>query len=94
MAQLHHFADASEAGYGTVTDLLLKNRQGQVHSAFIMGKSRVVPLKPVKIPHMELTAAVVAARLDKLWRRELRLQLQDSCSFLVGQHQCSEMHKE
>lgn len=77
-AQLHHFADASEAGYGTVTYLLLRNEHSQMHSAFIMGKSRVAPLKPVTIPRMELTAAVVAARMDKLWRKELRLQLQDS----------------
>lgn len=33
-AQLHHFCDASEHGYGTVTYLLLK-----VHSAFVMGKA-------------------------------------------------------
>lgn len=77
-AQLHHFADASEEGYGTVTYLLLHNHQGLVHSAFTMGKSRVAPLKPVTIPRMELTAALVAARMDKLWRRELRMKLQDS----------------
>lgn len=77
-AQLHHFADASEEGYGTVTYLLLHNEHSQVHSTFIMGKSRVAPLKPVTIPRMELTAAVVAARMDKLWRKELRLQLRDS----------------
>ena len=77
-AQLHHFADASEEGYGTVTYLLLHNYQGLTHTAFIMGKSRVAPLKPVTIPRMELTAAVVAARMDKLWRRELRMELQDS----------------
>jgi len=77
-AQLHHFADASEVGYGTVTYLLLRNEHSHIHSAFIMGKSRVAPLKPVTIPRMELIAAVVAARMDKLWRKELRLQLQDS----------------
>lgn len=77
-AQLHHFADASEEGYGTVTYLLLRNAQSQTHVAFIMGKSRVTPLKPVTIPRMELTAAVVAARMDKLWRKELKMQLQDS----------------
>lgn len=77
-AQLHHFADASEEGYGTITYLLCHSYQGLAHSAFIMGKSRVAPLKPVTIPRMELTAALVAARMDKLWRRELRMELQDS----------------
>lgn len=77
-AQLHHFADASKEGYGTVTYLLLHNQQGLAHIAFIMGKSRVAPLKTVTTPCMELTAAVVAARMDKLWRRELMMELKDS----------------
>ena len=77
-AQLHHFADASEKGYGAVTYLLLHNSHLQTHTSFIMGKSRVAPLKPVTIPRMELTAAVVAVCMDKLWSRELRLPLQDS----------------
>ncbi len=41
--QLHHFVDASEEGYGTVTYLLLHNHQGLAHSAFKIGKSRVAP---------------------------------------------------
>ena len=65
-AQLHHFADASEDGYGTVTYLLLHNSHHQVHCAFVMGKSRVAPLKPVTIPRMELTAATVAGRMDMM----------------------------
>ncbi|KAL3979219.1 Rab5 GDP/GTP exchange factor [Sarotherodon galilaeus] len=77
-AQLHHFADASEKGYGAVTYLLLHNSRSQTHSSFIMGKSRVAPLKPVTIPRMELTAAVVAVRMDRMWRRELRLPLLNS----------------
>ncbi|KAL4009002.1 hypothetical protein ACER0C_002854 [Sarotherodon galilaeus] len=77
-AQLHHFADASEKGYGAVTYLLLHNSCSQTHSSFIMGKSRVAPLKPVTIPRMELTAAVVAVRMDRMWRRELRLPLLNS----------------
>lgn len=91
-AQLHHFADASEEGYGTVTYLLLHNHQGLAHSAFIVGKSRVAPLKPVTIPCMELTAAVVVARIDKLWRSKLRMKLQDS--FLVRQYLCSEIYQK
>ncbi|KAL2077938.1 hypothetical protein ACEWY4_025623 [Coilia grayii] len=76
-AQLHHFADASEKGYGVVT-YLLYNSALQMHTSFIMGKSRVAPLKLVTIPRMELTAAVVAARMDGLWRKELRLPLLNS----------------
>lgn len=74
-AQRHHF---NEDGYGTVTYLLLQNAHLQVHSAFIMGKARVAPLKAVSIPRLELTAATMASRMDTFWRRELHLPLQES----------------
>lgn len=77
-AQLHHFTDASEEGYGVVTYLLLQNARLQLHSAFIMGKSRVAPLKSITIPRMELTAATMASRMDTFWRKELHMQLQPS----------------
>ncbi len=77
-AQLHHFADASNDGYGTVTYLLLHNIDQQAHCAFIMGKACVAPLKSITIPCMEKTASVVASRMDKMWRKELHMQLQES----------------
>ncbi len=71
-AQLHHFADASETGYGTVTYILIKNDKGDKHCSFLMAKSRVAPLKQITIPRMELTAAVVAVKIDKMMQQELR----------------------
>ena len=77
-AQLHHFADASEHGYGTVSYLRLKNDKNTIHVSFMMGKARVAPLKRMTIPRMELAAAVLATKVDKVLRRELQLQLQSS----------------
>ena len=77
-AQLHNFCDASEEGYGTVTYLLLQNEHLQMHSAFIMGKACVAPLKTVIIPRMELIAATMASRMDVLWKKELHMSLQES----------------
>ncbi len=77
-AQLYHFADASEIGYGTVSYLLLTNEREEKHCSFVMGKSRVAPLKQITIPRMELTAAVVAAKMDRMLKQELQLQLEDS----------------
>lgn len=65
-AQLHHFCDASEKGYGTVTYLVQKNEDNQVHCAFVMGKARVAPLKHTTIPRLELTAATMAVCIDKM----------------------------
>lgn len=67
-AQLHHFSDASESGYGTVSYLRLTNEKGHVHIAFMLGKSRVAPLKQTTIPRMELTAAVMAVNINKMMR--------------------------
>ena len=43
---------------------------------FLMSKSRVVPLKPVTIPCMELTAAVVGVNLVKFLGNEIDLELE------------------
>jgi len=71
-AQLHHFSDASVKGYGQCSYLRLVNENQRVHCAFVMGKSRVAPLKPVTIPRLELTAAVCSViRISQQLRREL-----------------------
>lgn len=48
-AQLHHFSDASEVGYGTASYLRLEKAH-KVHVAFLLGKARVAPLKQTTIP--------------------------------------------
>ncbi len=78
-AQLHHFSDASESGYGTATYLRIQNVKEMVHVAFLFGKARVAPLKAVTIPRLELTAAVVAVRVDRMLQSELQLPLKKAC---------------
>ncbi|XP_078495514.1 uncharacterized protein LOC144750757 [Ciona intestinalis] len=56
--ELHNFADASKSAYGAVSYLRLTNRDGVVNCSFLMGKSRLAPLKTKTIPRLELTAAV------------------------------------
>ncbi len=76
--QLHHFADASERGYGTVSYIRMINEQGNIHVSFMIGKARVAPLKQMTIPRLELAAAVVSVKVDKMLRTELQLPLKDS----------------
>jgi hypothetical protein len=72
-AQLHHFSDASEDGYGAASYLRLENISRNIHCALLLGKSRVAPLKTITIPRMELTAATVAITLHKLLSKELEI---------------------
>ena len=73
-AQMHHFCDASEHGYDSVSYLRLTNKAGEIHVALVLGKSRVTPLKQITIPRLELASATLAARMDRLLRSELRTQ--------------------
>ena len=68
--QIHHFADASQIAYGAVYYLRITNARGLIHCSFVIGKSRLSPLKHLTIPRLELSAAVVAARMDKIIRSE------------------------
>ncbi len=61
-AQLHHFSDASEGGYGTVSYLRLQNDEEKIHLVFILGKAQVAVLKK----QMELEVQV-----DRVLKAEL-----------------------
>ena len=72
--ELHHFSDASYKGYRQCSYLWLTDERGQIHCSFVIGKSRVTPLKPVTIPRPELTAAVTSVRNSDQLRRELQFE--------------------
>ncbi len=76
--QLHHFADASELGYGTVSYIRMTSEKGNIHVSFMIGKARVALLKQMTIPRLELAAAVVSVKVDKMLRSEMQLPLKDS----------------
>ena len=78
--QLHHFADASQSGYGAVAYLRQVDEDGRINCAFLIGKARVAPLKSVTIPHMKLAAATLAVRLDLTVKEELQEKI-DSTTF-------------
>ena len=83
-AELHHFAHASqEHGHGTACYLRLINDNGKIHCSFVRDKSRVRPLKnAVTVPKLELTAATVATRFNKVITRELEGRLRiDSVTY-------------
>ncbi|KAL7881025.1 hypothetical protein SRHO_G00032790 [Serrasalmus rhombeus] len=77
-AELHHFSDASESGYGSVSYIRQVNEQDVVHVTFVLGKSRVPPLKAITIPRLELAATALLVKVDRMLRRELHVDLKAS----------------
>ncbi len=65
------FLIASVHGYGQCSYLRLKNKDGDIHCALVMAKSRVAPLKVTTIPRLELAAAVVSVKVSSMLKREL-----------------------
>ena len=66
--ELHVFVDASTKAYGTVAYV---NSPQESYSSFVMAKSRIAPAKELTLPQLELTAAVIGARLASYLQSQL-----------------------
>ena len=71
-AELHHFSDASETGYGQCSYLRLIDENNNVHCSLVMAKSRVAPLKTITIPRLELQAATLSVKVAKFLEDQLQ----------------------
>ncbi|KAF2901544.1 hypothetical protein ILUMI_04643 [Ignelater luminosus] len=61
--ELHGFADASTFTYGGCLYIRSTNKKNQVFTRLLCSKTRVAPLKTITIPRLELSAALILARL-------------------------------
>ncbi|XP_065180445.1 uncharacterized protein LOC135811008 [Sycon ciliatum] len=68
--ELHVFGDASESAFAAAAYFRLSLPDDSTRVAFVFGKSRVAPLKPVSIPRLELQAALMASRMADTVRKE------------------------
>ncbi|GFR14008.1 integrase catalytic domain-containing protein [Trichonephila clavata] len=57
--------NASKSAYGTILYLRFVTCNNKIETSFICSKSRVAPLKSLTLPRLELTAALLSARLAK-----------------------------
>ena len=73
--ELHHFADASERGYGTASYMRTIGVYGEVHCSLMISRARVAPIKSVSIPRLELTAAKLAVEVNLEVTRALDLKV-------------------
>ena len=74
--QLHTFCDASEFALAAVCYLRIVYSDGSTSLKFIIGKTRVAPMKRVTIPNLELQAAVYAAQLSLFVSEEIDLKVE------------------
>ena len=72
---LHYFSDACEKGYGQVTYLCAVDESGKVNCSLVMGKARIVPLKYITIPRMELVAATLSVKISVMLRKEFQISI-------------------
>ncbi|XP_071959869.1 uncharacterized protein [Antedon mediterranea] len=74
-AECHHISDASEAAYGQCSYLRLIDGDGKTVFSFLLGKARVTPAnKKITIPHLELNAAVLSARVSHILKNEMDIK--------------------
>lgn len=71
--ELHGFADASNVAYAAVVYIRVTSISGETTTTLLAGKSKVAPVKPMSIPRLELSAAVLLSRLMESVRTSLNL---------------------
>ena len=88
--EIHNFADASSYAYAACSYLRLVGTDDNIFCTFVIAKSCLAPIKAVSIPRLELTAAVLAERLNALIKEELNFDVCqsyfwiDSAAFLLS----------
>ena len=64
--------------YGAVSHLRFIKETKEIHCSFVTAKTRMVHVKPMTGPRLELSAAVPAVRLDRTLIEELEVSIDKS----------------
>ncbi|XP_070067841.1 uncharacterized protein [Drosophila takahashii] len=71
--QLHMFSDGSSLAYAACAYLRVLDTAGRIHTHLVAARSRVTPTKPLTIPRVELSGAVLAAKLATWIQQQLHV---------------------
>jgi len=69
--EVHNFSDACLSAYGACSYLRLVDSNNNCYCSFVIGNARLAPNKAVSVPRLELTAVVLAVRLNDIVVKEL-----------------------
>lgn len=72
-ATIHGFCDASTKAYAAVAYLRVPCETGEIKTSLIAARTRVAPIKPMSLPRLELSGAVLLSRLLKQIKEALRM---------------------
>lgn len=61
--ELHGFSDASLKGYACVIYFRIIDEENNIKTSFVCAKSKIAPTKPLTIPRLELSAAILLTKL-------------------------------
>ncbi|CAH2207694.1 jg24468 [Pararge aegeria aegeria] len=70
--ELHIFSDASQVAYGACAYVRTVSNDNTITNRLLCAKAKVAPVKPLTIPRLELSGAVLSARLFKKISDSLR----------------------
>ncbi|GFU16371.1 uncharacterized protein NPIL_603191 [Nephila pilipes] len=70
---IHTFVDASKTAYAACIFLRSVSSRGSVTVQLLQARSRIIPMKTITIPRLELMAAVIGARLFSSMKQSLKL---------------------
>ncbi|XP_043067134.2 uncharacterized protein [Drosophila bipectinata] len=71
--QLHMFSDGSSLAYAACAYLRVLDTAGIIHTHLVAARTRVTPKKPLTIPRVELSGAVLATKLATWIQQQLHV---------------------
>lgn len=77
--ELHGFCDACLCGIGAVIYLRFIDSNGIVNVNLLVSKTRVAPLREIKIPRLELMAADLLSKLTKKVTKSMDIEFERVC---------------